>query len=87
MMPHKHWLRNYTPMRIPIRLANDQIIYSEGVGSVLFAPEVQGKLVQQIEFTRILHVPQLGSNLLSVLFLARQRCFHIHILSEHMDFI
>ena len=26
MTPHKHWLRNYTPLRIPVRLANDQIV-------------------------------------------------------------
>lgn len=89
MMPHKHWLQlhNYTPMRITVRLANNQIIYSEGVGSVLLAPEVQGKLVQQVEFTRVLHVPRLGSNLLSVLFLARQCSFDIHLSSERMDFI
>ena len=42
MTPHKHWLRNYTPLRIPACLANDQIVYSEGVGSVVFAPEAAG---------------------------------------------
>ena len=46
MTPHKHWLRNYTPLRIPVRLANNHIVYSEGVGSVVFAPEVKGELVR-----------------------------------------
>jgi hypothetical protein len=35
MTPHKHWLRGYSPLKIPIRLANDQVVYSEGVGSVV----------------------------------------------------
>lgn len=43
-------------MRIPVCLAKNQIIYSEGVKTILFTPEVQGKLVQQVEFTRVLHV-------------------------------
>ena len=47
MTPHKHWLHNYSPLRIPVRLANDQIVYSEGVGSVVFAPEVKGHWVRE----------------------------------------
>ena len=35
----RFWLRDYTPQRIPIRLANNTIVYSAGVGSMLFAPE------------------------------------------------
>ena len=69
-----------------VRLANDQIVYSEGVGSVVFAPEVKGEVVRELEFTRVLHVPQLGSNLFSVLYLTRNRGFTVHIYSDRMDF-
>ena len=82
MTPHKHWLRNYAPLRVAVRLANDDVVYSEGVGSVVFAPE--GK--RELEFSRVLHVPELGSNLFSVLYLARHRGFTIHIYSDRMDF-
>ncbi|TFK58983.1 hypothetical protein BDN72DRAFT_948027, partial [Pluteus cervinus] len=40
MTPHRSWIRNYTPMHLPIRLADDTVIYSEGVGSVIIVPKV-----------------------------------------------
>ena len=43
MMPHCHWLRNYTPKHIPIKLADNTIVYSAGVGSVVFEPVIDGK--------------------------------------------
>lgn len=43
MTPHRGWLRNYTPCKIPVRLANHTVIFSAGVGSVVFAPEVRGE--------------------------------------------
>ena len=82
MTPNRSWLRNYTLLRLPIRLANDTIVYSEGVGSVLFHPKVGGKEVRAVEFTRVLHVPQLQNNLLSVLFLVKHRGMHIRISSD-----
>jgi hypothetical protein len=71
MTPHRHWLRNYQPLTIPIRLANNTVVFAPGVVSVVFAPEVEGELVCHVEFSRVLHVPELGSNLLSVLYLAQ----------------
>jgi len=35
MTPHRQWLRKYMSMRIPIKLANDTIVYSAGVGTGL----------------------------------------------------
>ena len=52
----------------------------------MFAPEIQGKSVRVVEFSRVLHVPELGSNLFSVLYLTRHRGFNVHIYSAHMDF-
>ena len=41
---------------------------------------------RQVLFSRVLHVPELGSNLLSVLYLVRNHQFQVHISSEHMEF-
>jgi hypothetical protein len=53
------------PLRIPIRLADNSIIYSSGVGSVVFKPVIGGKASQPVEFSRVLHVPLLQNNLLA----------------------
>ncbi|VDC04416.1 unnamed protein product [Peniophora sp. CBMAI 1063] len=70
MTPHCHWFATYRPFRMPICLANGVIVYSAGLGSVVFEPEGEGVDGQPIELTRVLHVPQLCANLLSVLYLS-----------------
>ncbi|EKM50401.1 uncharacterized protein PHACADRAFT_104211, partial [Phanerochaete carnosa HHB-10118-sp] len=86
MTPYKHWFHNYTPMRVAVHFANNRIIYSEDVESVVFAPEVKKKLVRKLEFSRMLHVPELGSNLFSVLYLVRHHSLNVHIYSDCMNF-
>ena len=86
MTPHRHWLRNYAPKRVPIKLADNNIVYSAGVGTVVFSPVVDGKTVRAVEFTRVLQVPDLRNNLLSVLYLTRNIGFTVHINSSHMSF-
>ena len=86
MTPHSHWIRNYTPFRTPIRLANDHIVYSAGIGSVRFAPTIGGKKARVVEFTQVLHVPDLRTNLLSILYLTRQKQFTVIINSREMRF-
>jgi hypothetical protein len=87
MTPHAHWIRNYTPFRTPIRLANDHIVYSAGIGSVRFVPTIRGKRARVVEFTRVLHVPDLRTNLLSILYLTRHKLFTVSINSHEMRFI
>jgi hypothetical protein len=53
---------------------------------VVFSPVVDGKTVRAVEFTRVLHVPDLRNNLLSVLYLTRNIGFTVHINSSHMPF-
>ena len=36
MTPYRHWFVTYTPFRTPIRLANNHVVYSAGVGNVRF---------------------------------------------------
>ena len=43
MTSHRHWLRNYTPKCVAIKLADNTIVYSARVGSVVFNPVIDGK--------------------------------------------
>ena len=63
------------------------MIYSVGIGAVDFVPLVDGVAQRPIRFTRVLHVPDLRNNLLSVLFLARSKRFEIRILGESIRFL
>jgi hypothetical protein len=87
MTPHRHWLRNYKPLHIPIRLADHTIIYSAGIGSILFKPFINQVESQSLIFSRVLHVPQLQNNLLSVLYLTKHKGYNINIDSQHINFI
>ena len=87
MTPHRHWLRNYKPLYIPIRLADHTIIYSAGIGSILFKPLINGVESQSLLFSRVLHVPQLQNNLLSVLYLTKHKGYRISIDSQYIYFI
>jgi transposase InsO family protein len=87
MTPHRHWIRNYTHYRVPIKLADNRIIYSEGVGTVVFRSILNKSTYKDIEFSRVLHVPALRNNLLAVLYLTRFKGFIVHILSHSMNFI
>ena len=46
MTPHKSWIWNYSPYRVPVRLADNRVVYLEGVGSVLFTPIVNGEVAR-----------------------------------------
>ena len=86
MTPHRYWLHNYVPKRIPIKLADNKTVYSAGEGTVVFNPIVNGKAVRPLEFSRVLHVPDLRNNLFSVLFLTRHKGFTVSIDSTKMSF-
>ena len=51
MTPHRHWIRNYRLLRLPIRSANNLIVYSTGVGSIVFNPMIRHKTMHPVEFT------------------------------------
>jgi hypothetical protein len=56
MTPHRHWFKSYSSHHIPICLADNLVVYSSGVGSVVFQPIVKGKTARAVKFTRVLHV-------------------------------
>ena len=64
MTPHCHWLHNYVPKRVPIKLADNKTVYFAGEGIVYFNPIIDGKAARTFGFTRVLHVPDLRNNLL-----------------------
>ena len=85
MTPHKNWIHNYRPYRVLVELANHRIIYSEGVGSVLFRLVKNGKQYRDVECTRVLHVPALCNNLLSVLYLTKYKGIDVHVKVQKSD--
>ena len=56
------------------------------MGNVVFEPIVNGKQVGAVEFSRVLHVPDLRSNLLSCLYLTCHKGITINISSHSMVF-
>jgi GAG-pre-integrase domain len=84
--PHAHWIHNYTPFRTSICLANDFIVYSAGIGSVVFVPVIGGKEKRSVEFTRVLHVIDLRTNLLSILYLTHHKQFTVNFNAHKMRF-
>jgi hypothetical protein len=52
----------------------------------VFQPVVNGKEARGIELWRVLHVPDLRSNLLSCLYLARHKGFNITISADAITF-
>jgi len=66
---------------VPIRLTDNTVVYSKGVGSAVFNPVMGGKVAKSVEFTQVLHVPELQNNLLAVLYLTRHRSTDVHISS------
>jgi len=86
MTPHCHWFKSYTHYGTPIHFANNIVIYSASVGNVVFEPIVNGKQVKAVEFSQVLHVSDLRSNLLSCLYLTHHKGITINIFSHSMVF-
>lgn len=81
MTPHRHWFHTFVPWRVPVKIANGQIIYSEGKGTVLFIPEGSSNR-PTVAITDVLFVPELGCNLLSPLHLTQHKGFSIAITKD-----
>jgi hypothetical protein len=84
---NRHWMRHMKPHRIPIQIADGSVLYSEGVGSVRFTPVIDGQEMPPLEFTNVLYVPSLSSNLFSVLYLTMHRHFTVSIVLDTLNFI
>ena len=87
MTSHRHWMHNLKSYCVQNRLADGSVVYSEGVGSVRFNPVVSGREMAPLEFSNVLYVPALCSNLFSVLYLTLHRSFTVCIEKDTMHFI
>jgi hypothetical protein len=85
MSTQRHWFKTLKPHVVPIRVANDAIIYSEGIGSIVMEPtdDSLGLLL----LSSVLYVPALQNNLLSVLHLVSNHCFCVEIEGTGMLFL
>jgi len=86
MTPHRAWFDEYEPYSIPVRVADGTVVNSTGIGSIRFQPVLQGVQSREVVFHRVLHVPQLQNNLLSVLYLTSQQRFEVTIVDRTMSF-
>jgi len=66
MTSHRQWLTHYRAHRVPVRLGDNSVVWSEGVGVCWFEPMLQGSPAPLVRFSNVLYVPQLASNLLSL---------------------
>ena len=80
-------MRHMKPYCIPIHLADGSVLHSEGIGSVRFIPVIGGQEMAPLEFTNVLYVPSLSTNLFSVLYLTMNRHFSISIELDTLNFI
>lgn len=87
MTCHRHWFTTYSTNHTPIRIANNEVVYSMRIGSVCFQPVLGGKPGRLLEFERVLHVPALYNNLLSVLYLTHQKSYTVTIRDDFMCFV
>jgi hypothetical protein len=85
MMPHRSWFVQYKPFVTPIRVANNAVVFSEGVGTIVLQPTAPG--LRELRLSCVLHVPELQNNLLSVLTLVSCHAFEVVINSKEMRFM
>ncbi|CAG7853270.1 SubName: Full=Uncharacterized protein {ECO:0000313/EMBL:CCA75989.2}; Flags: Fragment [Serendipita indica DSM 11827] len=75
------------PLVRSIKLANGERIFSTGEGDVVFQPWIDGYFSSDlVTFPNVLVAPDLQSNLVSVLSMARKEGYDIRINSKQMEF-
>jgi hypothetical protein len=85
MSPRRSWFTKLEPLAVPMRIANNHVVYSEGVGSVVLEPA--DKLLHPMLLSCVLYVPALRNNLLSILHLVANHRFCIEIKDKEMVFL
>jgi hypothetical protein len=85
MSPRRSWFTKLEPLAIPIRVANNHVVYSEGVGCVVLEPA--DKSLRPVLLSHVLYVPALQNNLLSILHLVTNHRFRIEIKGKEMVFM
>lgn len=84
MTSHLKWLRDFRPLRRPVKLADGSIIYAEGEGWILFEAWIDGKAVP-FRLDGVLYVPCLKTNLLSTQKLTRAGKYTVHFIEQRVE--
>jgi hypothetical protein len=85
MSTQHHWFKTLEPHVVPIHVANNAIVYSKGIGSVILEP--LDKSLNPLLLSCVLYVPALQNNLLSVLHLVSTHRFCVEIEGTEMLFL
>lgn len=86
MTPHREWIRDMVPCNVGVRLANNDVVWATGRGSVVFNPSINGKPAESVVFSRVLYVPDLQNNLFSVLSAVRHGKLKVVIEHDQLVF-
>jgi hypothetical protein len=85
MSTQRHWFKTLEPHIVPICIANNAIVYSKGIGSVVLEP--LDKLLDPLLLSCVLYVPALQNNLLSILHLVSTHRLCVEIEGTEMLFL
>jgi hypothetical protein len=85
MSTQHHWFKTLEPHVVPICIANNAIVYSKGIGSVVLEP--LDKSLDPLLLSCVLYIPALQNNLLSILHLVSTHCFCVEIEGQEMLFL
>jgi hypothetical protein len=73
-----------SPHIVPIRVANNTVVYSAGIGDVVLTPT--NAALCACRLSRVLHVPDLQNNLFAVLHLTSHHKFRVVIEGSQLQF-
>jgi hypothetical protein len=85
MSTQRRWFKTFEPHVVPIRIANNAIVYSEGIGSIVMEPLDES--LDPVCLSRVLYVPALQNNLFAVLHLVTSHRFCVVIEGTVMEFL
>jgi hypothetical protein len=85
MSTQHQWFKTFEPHIVPIRVANNAIVYSEGIGLIVMEPLDES--LNPVCLSCVLYVPVLQNNLFAVLHLVTSHCFRVEIEGTEMLFL
>jgi transposase InsO family protein len=85
MSTQRQWFKTFEPHVVPIRVANNAIVYSKGIGLMVMEPLDES--LDPVCLSRVLYVPTLQNNLFAVLHLVTSHRFQVEIEGTEMLFL
>jgi hypothetical protein len=85
MSTQRRWFKTFEPHVVPIHVANNAIVYSKGIGSIVMEPLDES--LDPVCLSCVLYVPALQNNLFAILHLVTSHCFRVVIEGTVMEFL